>query len=718
VKQTLPYGESEIKVIQSLFGDLVHKPHFLNSGPKREPVSPLTGKIKPERWNTDHLSTLECAVGALSLYQDAKGLGVALPEGWVFLDFDGVLPATLDPNKSLVNQITDQTCRSLIVAALRSGLYVELSHSEEGFHILAPGVWRDKHDCVLKRHEADSEGKTKPMIEAYSKLGSRYAAITGRIIPGATTRRADIVKIVPLLNKLFPEAVPHTVHKDIRISGNNHGPMDELFVRELAGYCTHRAAGDEPSWWEFVVAVCEASSGANWGFRICDEISQRCSGRYERAAMLTKWKHACSRLGGLITPGSLVHMAEEGGWRKPSERINGSHTAPPVGQQAKTEERPRKKIEILTATQSIEGENEEPSIDGLAEKGDLVALSGLGSSGKTLVAIPMATAIARGDTFCGMNCTQGPVVYLATENPRHIRRRFKAYWQAMGYDASKIPLYIIPTSVNFFRNSDDARYILEDLAEAGITNVAALFVDTHNRTMAGGNDNAQQDTTLWLENFTTLVVGLNTTPYIITHQARTVTGLIRGSGALEFSTEVVLTFVKERGASEFFVTVERARELPEGTTWRFELKTEDIEWGGRTKNIAYSVWDGEKPSPTKTSKKINPRTSAEQALVLRSLKNLLVTEGESIEGRFGFPDTPIFGVKMPGLDQEAASDGFYPEKGWTPKRSEKDPKAREEMYLRARYSALNRIVTGLMKSGQACMREGWVWIPHYQREAG
>jgi KaiC/GvpD/RAD55 family RecA-like ATPase len=63
-------------------------------------------------------------------------------------------------------------------------------------------------------------------------------------------------------------------------------------------------------------------------------------------------------------------------------------------------------------------------IDGLAVRGDTTVLTGDPGAGKSLLALTLAGAVARGESIAGIDCSKGAVVYLDAENGgREIHRR-------------------------------------------------------------------------------------------------------------------------------------------------------------------------------------------------------------------------------------------------------------------------------------------------------
>lgn len=124
--------------------------------------------------------------------------------------------------------------------------------------------------------------------------------------------------------------------------------------------------------------------------------------------------------------------------------------------------------------------------------GVLYAPSG---AGKTFATLDLACAVARGLPWFGLDVVRGPVCYVAAEGV--LTERVRAYVTHHDIEPGELDgLRVLPSAVNllepFGRDADELveALIAERLARGGL---ALVIIDTLNRVMPGGNENASED---------------------------------------------------------------------------------------------------------------------------------------------------------------------------------------------------------------------------------
>ena len=125
-------------------------------------------------------------------------------------------------------------------------------------------------------------------------------------------------------------------------------------------------------------------------------------------------------------------------------------------------------------------------IDGILQRGRLYALTSPTGHGKTAVALYKGCMVAAGRNIGAIEVTQGPVVFLAGENPDDLRARLHAACQAYGLDPALLPLYVLPG--NFLLTAEAAETLKREI-DALACRPVLIVVDTAAAFFHGDNDN-------------------------------------------------------------------------------------------------------------------------------------------------------------------------------------------------------------------------------------
>lgn len=124
-------------------------------------------------------------------------------------------------------------------------------------------------------------------------------------------------------------------------------------------------------------------------------------------------------------------------------------------------------------------------IEGVVQRGRLYTFTAPTGSGKTAVMLYASTAIATGMQFCGLECEQGDVLFLAGENPDDVRARMIATLEFYGVDASKCRLHFIPGTFSMRQDMDRLK---EEAAK--LPNLILVVVDTFAAYFDGDDENS------------------------------------------------------------------------------------------------------------------------------------------------------------------------------------------------------------------------------------
>jgi hypothetical protein len=145
---------------------------------------------------------------------------------------------------------------------------------------------------------------------------------------------------------------------------------------------------------------------------------------------------------------------------------------------------------ILTSAQFVAGFTPpQYLIDGIVQRGYLYSVTARTGHGKTAVGMYLGQAIAFGRNVQGHKVLQGPVLFLAGENPDDIRARFLVLADQHKFDPNDAPMFFIPGVINL---ADAMPLVRAETERVG--GFSLVMVDTAAAYFRGddANSNAQQ----------------------------------------------------------------------------------------------------------------------------------------------------------------------------------------------------------------------------------
>ena len=124
----------------------------------------------------------------------------------------------------------------------------------------------------------------------------------------------------------------------------------------------------------------------------------------------------------------------------------------------------------------------------------LSCLFGDPSTYKSFLAVDLAACIATGKDFHGHAVRQGPVVYIAGEGQRGIRKRFKAWELVHGIDLAGAPVFLAAQPADLVDERALQDLIAAVQQAASVVGEPCLIVfDTLARSFGSGDENSSQD---------------------------------------------------------------------------------------------------------------------------------------------------------------------------------------------------------------------------------
>lgn len=319
-------------------------------------------------------------------------------------------------------------------------------------------------------------------------------------------------------------------------------------------------------------------------------------------------------------------------------------------------------------------------VDGLIPRTGLTVLYGESNTGKTFVALDMASRIAAGMPWRGMDVEQGVVIYVAAEAPVSVERRLWAWKQHHGVE--RLPVLVVQSSVDLLNGDCDALVALVAQVARDHGRVAMVVLDTLARSMTG-NENSPEDMGKFVAACGRIREAGETHVLVVHHSGKDTAKGARGHSSLRAATDVELEVAPGS------IRVTKARD--EGGGGLFGFKLEVIELGtntkGRTVTTCVAV---EADAPAAVGRDTKPK-GANEKVVHDALLAALVDHGEPAPPA---PDIPPNAKVARVARWETAAFRYLP-----------------QAEVKRKREAFNRAVTSLVARGAVRHVEGWAWLP-------
>jgi len=186
---------------------------------------------------------------------------------------------------------------------------------------------------------------------------------------------------------------------------------------------------------------------------------------------------------------------------------------------------------------------------------------GASGSGKTFAALDLACAVVRGVPWHGHAVDRGPVLYVATEG--RLALRLGAYMDHQGItDDDLADLRVLESRVNLLNG--DAHALIESITAAGITGTRLVIVDTLNRAMPGGNENASEDMGRMVDAASAIATATESVAIYVHHSGKDQAQGSRGHSSLKAAADFELSVRRDGDVRS--IEIEKVRDAEDGYT--------------------------------------------------------------------------------------------------------------------------------------------------------
>jgi hypothetical protein len=199
------------------------------------------------------------------------------------------------------------------------------------------------------------------------------------------------------------------------------------------------------------------------------------------------------------------------------------------------------------------------------EVNGLCQMFGAPGSGKSFFALDMAYCIASGIDFFGKKVKKTNVLFIAGEGFTGLKKRAKALHDKYSAEVGDIVFSMQAAELL----NENSCIDVADRIKNNVGGFGAVFIDTLNRNMGGGDESSTKDMTLFISNIDKYIRSLGCAVYIVHHSGLNDADRGRGSSALygALSTEIKISKVKEGTALTALCTKQKEAE----SQWKQEF---------------------------------------------------------------------------------------------------------------------------------------------------
>ena len=261
-------------------------------------------------------------------------------------------------------------------------------------------------------------------------------------------------------------------------------------------------------------------------------------------------------------------------------------------------------------------------IEDFLSQGSYAILFGAAGSFKTFIALDMALTIATGGLGSDLRwpyvSSMGPVLFVVSEGRFNFVNRIRA-WEQKHNHGERVQGFVLGDPVPLA--SEELQPFINGACCASPTGEYKLVVlDTVGRSMAGMNENSQQDASAFTSMVERIQRELNTTVLALHHTGHNVTNRARGSSVFGADADTIIR--ADRQGKDYLVslTMTKQKDAPEWEKKKF-IKLSGVSLDLETKSLV-AVKPGEDECPK--GDKFHP-TDGEKETAMNDLNEVVTS---------------------------------------------------------------------------------------------
>ena len=192
-------------------------------------------------------------------------------------------------------------------------------------------------------------------------------------------------------------------------------------------------------------------------------------------------------------------------------------------------------------------------VKNIAERDSIVGIFGQAKSGKSFVAVDLASNIALGRDWHGHRTKKSPVIILAGEGNKNYFRRFKSWETLNDQPLGDAPILLSNRGARLLDDKDH-QLLKEHLQQVEDIHgeIGCIIVDTLQRAFSG-NESSTQDMSEFIERVDDLRNEFNSTIILVHHTGHNSFDRARGSSVLQASVDWEYRVKRTNLGSDMFV---------------------------------------------------------------------------------------------------------------------------------------------------------------------
>ena len=616
--------------------------------------------------------TFEAASALLTGENDVAGIGFAIVNGLVGLDFDHCR----DPLTGLIDAEVQREVERL-------DSYTYVTPSQTGIRVV--GL-----NSVVAGGKSVRWLPGGHKVEIFVGPTNHYNTFTADVLPGYAELRDISDETTDYLTGLD---AGKTANGDAREAVSNPDPQRSTAAIAAALACIPNAGpANWDAWNRIGMAVWRSCGGRGEGLDAWMAWSSRHPSNGGKDNCADRWQHYFNSPPTKLGFGTLYYEARK--YRPlfvapfdPADEADSAGRATdgdlPFEADKQTRGRAPPSL-ILTIAELLSLPRPVWLVGGLIPDQSLVVPYGPPKSFKSFLMMSAGLHIADGRDWFGHPVRQGAVVYVMGEGIGGMGQRIRAMLTRYGM-ARDIPFFIVRKAVNFRDAAQVNALEAEIRARIGDLPLRLIVIDTLARAMPGADENSAQETGAVIAAADYLKEELRCTVALVHHEGKDGSRGARGTSALRGAWDAAYQIVSH--GKRMTLTVVDQKEAEAGQVFRFTM--EEVAVGiGRTSLVPVLDETPEASEPEKPPREV----SGHAGLVLRALQDIMAGPDSAVLPPFdGLPQTNVRGVSVEALRRKVY---------------ERMPTVSQE----ARQKAFVRSIQNLMRVRAIGVRDPWIWL--------
>ena len=228
------------------------------------------------------------------------------------------------------------------------------------------------------------------------------------------------------------------------------------------------------------------------------------------------------------------------------------------------------KLLVLSDADANAAAHRDYYLKGIFSPNELSAVYGEPGCGKSFWVLYIVRAITQGREVLGRRVHKTNCLFMALEGVSGFEKRLKA---EIITNKESDGFYYIAQPVNLF---DDAPAVEDTIKAIKANEAGILIIDTLNRALAGGSENAPEDMGQFIRNLDAIRAATGAHILLIHHSGKDAARGMRGHTALLGAADVVLEVVRDANTKARSVTVRKSKDDLDGGVFGFALTVKEL----------------------------------------------------------------------------------------------------------------------------------------------